>query len=150
MAQTTSSGRKSSSSTRSRTAQRRNAAGNSGARRTQTSSGKARTNTSVASKRSSRRSSNNAGRVESVRRSMTAGPNKVSDTAKNSKTPMIAGGAALAGLAGGLAGGLALGARRVGKRKILGIGVSVPRRSGSAATKVAATARQLGVASQRL
>ena len=58
--------------------------------------------------------------------------------------------AAGAGALVGLGGGLALGARGAGKRRIPGIGVSVPRGDRSAVEKAAAAARQLGVASQRL
>jgi hypothetical protein len=78
---------------------------------------------------------------------MKKGADKISRATKNSKAPMLAAGA---GTLVGLGGGLALGARRAGKRRIPGIGVSIPRGEGSAVKKAAATARQLGVAGQRL
>jgi hypothetical protein len=78
---------------------------------------------------------------------MREGAERISRAAKSSKAPMLAGGA---GALVGLAGGAALGAQRAGKRKTPGIGVSIPRGGGEAIKKAAATARQLGVASQRL
>jgi hypothetical protein len=78
---------------------------------------------------------------------MKEGADKISRAAKGSKTPMLVGGA---GTLAGLAGGIALGARRASKRKTPSIGASIPRLDGDAVKKAAATARQLGVASQRL
>ena len=78
---------------------------------------------------------------------MKKGADNISRAAKSSNAPMLAGGA---GALVGLAGGMALGARRAGNRRVPGIGVSIPRVDGSAVKKAAATARQLGVASQRL
>jgi len=78
---------------------------------------------------------------------MKTGADKLSRAAKSSKAPMLVGGA---GTLVGLAGGMALGARRAGKRRIPGIGVSIPRGDGEGVKKAAATARKLGVASQRL
>jgi hypothetical protein len=139
-----------------RTSSRRKAATSTGNNRRRSSPGKARTNRSTASKPSAE-ASNGVGRVETAKKSVTKGARtagqaaestakNVGSTAKNLKTPMIAGGAAL----GGLAGGLAVAARRNGRRKVLG--VAMPRRSNAVSTtkNLASMAQQVALASQRL
>jgi hypothetical protein len=99
------------------------------------SASRTRGNSSPASKR----------RGTSKRQSRRAA-GSVASKAKSLKTPLIAGGAAL----GGLAGGLVLGARRNMPRKMLGM--TMPRwgNAGSAGRNLASLAKQVAVASERV
>jgi hypothetical protein len=151
MAQTKSSQRKGSS-----------ARGNSSRRGAQTTRKRrpttARSNgrRSATAKRRSNRSAtrrstaNGRGRVQAVRGAISNGAqgagHAVGEAASKAKTPLLAGGAALAGLAGGVA----IGARGMRRRKVLG--VPVPRRSAmkKSTKNLASAARDVGKFGQQV
>jgi hypothetical protein len=159
VAQGTTTRRNAAGSSRSPSSRRRN--GNSRQRASsntrRSSPGKERTNRSTASRRRSAQASNGVGRVEGAKSSVTKGARaagqtagrtakNIGSTAKKLKTPMIAGGATLAGLAGGLA----VAANRNSRRKVLG--VAMPQRSNAVSTSknLASVAQQVALATQRL
>ena len=135
----------SGSSSRSRSTR----AKSSGARKS--SSSRSSTNgRSTGRSRGSTRSSNGSGRIDEARKAVAGtaqdAGQAVGNAASKAKVPLVAGGAALAGLAGGVA----LGARGLRRRKVLG--VPVPRRSVlKASTKnLADAAREAGKVGQQM
>jgi hypothetical protein len=122
---TRSSRPRSQATTRGRTATR-SKSGNS-SRRAASSSRRSNAQRSTAKPRSSRGNANGGGRIEEARKAVTStaqdAGQAVGTAAGRAKVPLLAGGAALAGIAGGVA----IGARGLRRRKVLG--VPVPRRS---------------------
>jgi hypothetical protein len=109
---------RSQASTRSKAASRRKPASSS-----RGSNGRRTTS----AKRRSTSSANGSGRIEEARKAVTSAAqdagHSVGDAASKAKVPLIAGSAALAGIAGGVA----IGAKGLRRRKVLG--VPMPRRS---------------------
>ena len=85
--------------------------------------------------RPSTHSRNGRGATQSIKETATSQAQGVADAAQKAKTPLIAGGATIAGVAGA-AGAVALALRSSGRRKVLGIpvgrrnGFKLPGRSG--------------------
>jgi hypothetical protein len=104
---------KTSATKKRRTAQRTSGRGGSGTSQRRSTKGRA----------TQSRSRNGGGSVETVKDTVSSGTREVGRaveaTAKKAKTPLIAGGAAVAGLAGGFA--LAANSRRTGPRTVLGV-----------------------------
>jgi hypothetical protein len=169
MATQTRSNRKSASTTRRSSRQRpqgtsRSKASNTRSKASNSSRGSSSRGSSARSKaqsrsrassatsrsRNSNRSSRGTGPVETVRKAVTNGAqtagSSVGKAASNAKTPLLASGAALAGLAGGVA----IGARGTRQRKVLGM--PVPRRSvlKSSTKDLATAARQAGKLGQQV
>jgi len=107
----------------------------------QQTSNRPRAATSGGTQSSRRRNGGSPQRTTSSRRTSST-----SSKAKSLKTPLIAGSAAL----GGLAGGLVLGARRNMSRQVLGMTMPPWGNSGSAGRNLASLAKQVAVASERV
>jgi hypothetical protein len=132
-----------SARTRSQTSSRRKSSNQSSNRSNSASSTRAR-------QRSSSRKSNGSRRIAEARKAVAGSAGNaghaVGDAASKAKTPLLAGGAALAGLAGGVA----IGARGMRRRKVLG--VPVPRRSviKSSSRDLASAAKDVGRLGQQM
>jgi hypothetical protein len=158
MAQTKSSQRKRSSS-RGNSSQRgtqasRNRGSNGGrsttARRRSNRSGSTRARSASTRSASTRSGPNGRGRVQAVRGAISGGAQEaghaVGKAASKAKTPLLASGVALAGLAGGVA----IGARGMRRPKVLG--VPVPRRSAmkKSTKNLASAAKDVGRLGQQM
>jgi hypothetical protein len=150
--QGTSRSKASNTRSRSKASNTRSKASNSSRGSSVRSKAQSRSRASSATSRSrnSNRSSRGTGPVETVRKAVTNGAqtagSSVGKVASNAKTPLLASGAALAGLAGGVA----IGARGTRQRKVLGM--PVPRRSvlKSSTKDLATAARQAGKLGQQV
>jgi hypothetical protein len=92
------------------------------------------------------RSHNGGGPVGTVKNALSSGTREVGraaeTTAKKAKTPLIAGGAAVAGMAGGFA--LAANSRRTGRRTLLGVSMPKPGSVVEATRNLASGAENVG------
>ena len=92
------------------------------------------------------RSHNGGSPVETVKDTLSSGTREVGraveTTAKKAKTPLIAGGAAVAGMAGGFA--LAANSRRTGRRTVLGMPMPKPGTVADATRNLASSAENVG------
>jgi hypothetical protein len=139
--------RSKASNTRSKVS---NSSRGSSSRGSSARSSRSRGSSATSRSRNSNLSSRETGPVETVRKAVTNGAqtagSSVGKVASNAKTPLLASGAALAGLAGGVA----IGARGTRQRKVLGM--PVPRRSvlKSSTKDLATAARQAGKLGQQV
>lgn len=105
------------------------------------------------SRSSANRGSNGKARVGAARQAVESSTKEagqaVSKAASNAKTPLLAGGAALAGTAGGLAIG-AMRSRRSHSHKVLGLKMPQGKRGKIRSRDVARAARELGTFSQHV
>jgi hypothetical protein len=125
MASTTrsSNGRSKQAGTRSAGAAKRSANGSSGGRANGSSGGAASRSSRSGTSRSSRTTANGSSRTTAAKRKIATAPTTVGSAAKKAKTPILAGGAAAAGLATGTTLGFLL----RGSRRPRVLGMPMPR-----------------------
>jgi hypothetical protein len=151
MAQTKSSQRKRSSASGNSSRRGAQASRKRGSTRARSNARRSNTAKRPSTRRASSSSaSNGRGRVQAVKGAVSGGAQEaghvVGEAASKAKTPLLAGGAALAGLAGGVA----IGARGMRQRKVMG--VPMPRRSAmkKSTKNLASAAKDVGKFGQQV